>query len=221
MISYNSFNFGVPLFFIIIFGGLWILLTMKRKSKQHLTDEEAFWEREREADSTRRKDITYLNYVDVPDFTRIDTGSIEDLTDPDTATPLAPEIRECYDLLDTLRNSKIVNFGGMTNTDLKLEYGAPNLPILQQYDANYINLLGTVARLGEYLIKAGFETEAAEILEYGISIGTDISKNYYLLANIYKKTGRKDEISNLIAAAQKTDSLMTPTIIKKLEELSR
>ncbi len=197
------------------------MLTMKRKSKRHITDEEAFWEREREADSTRRKDITYLNYVDVPDFSRVDIDSLEGLTDPDGSTLLAPEIRECYDSLDTLRNSKIVNFGGMTNTDLKLEYGAPNLPILQQYDANYINLLSTVAKLGEYLIKAGHETEAAEILEYGISIGTDVSKNYYLLANIYKKAGRKNEIADLIAAARKTDSLMTPTIIRKLEELSR
>ena len=43
-------------------------------------------------------------------------------------------------LIEALKEKKILNLSGFTNTDLKLEYGVGNLTELTDYDNNYVTL---------------------------------------------------------------------------------
>ena len=40
-------------------------------------------------------------------------------------------------ILNSLKDEQIVNFTGISNTDLKLSFGAANLPTLSRFDQNY------------------------------------------------------------------------------------
>ena len=60
-------------------------------------------------------------------------------------------------------------------------------------------------------------TEARELLEYGVSIGTDSKRTYIMLATIYKEEGLSEKISGLIGSARNINSLLKDNIISSLE----
>ena len=66
------------------------------------------------------------------------------------------------------------------------------------------------------LIELGHTNEARTILEYGISIGSDLSQNYLLLAEIYQSSGDTEQIRKLLSSAEQLDSLMKRSIVEKL-----
>ena len=78
--------------------------------------QEQFWENERQANFTRRKDIHNLNYLTIP---------IEKI--PQNLHTDAEKT------LVRLSSDKMLNLSGITNTELKLEYGAANLDELSSY----------------------------------------------------------------------------------------
>ena len=114
---------------------------------------------------------------------------------------------------------KILNLTGITNTELKEQYGVANLTILSDYDNNYTTLVNTIARWGARLIDLEYNDEAVTVLEYGLSIGTDVSRNYLILADIYRKKGETDKIDALITRASTLKSLMKNSILSKLNEV--
>ena len=117
-----------------------------------------------------------------------------------------------------MSEKKILNFTGISNTDLKLEYGAPNISFLSSCDMNYTRLVQSIAMLAEDYLKAGYEQEAKALLEYGISIGTDVKKNYTLLASLYEKNGEAEKISGLADTADDLNSLSRSAILSSLEQ---
>lgn len=167
-----------------------------------------FLEREALANTTRRQSLDDLAYIDFNENTLT-------LVDP------APNgrITELNDALRSLYGKTIVNFTGISNTDLKLTYGAPNLPLLTEYDQNYSTLTKTLYDLGLELLSADYRDVAISTLEYAISIGTDISGNYITLANIYVENEQYDKITNLIACAEKINSLTKSSTITKLTNI--
>ena len=118
-----------------------------------------------------------------------------------------------------MRNFKILNLTGITNTELKEQYGVANLTVLTDYDNNYTTLVNTIARWGARLIDLEYNDEAVTVLEYGLSIGTDVSRNYLILADIYRKKGETDKIDALITRASTLKSLMKNSILSKLNEV--
>ena len=102
-------------------------------------------------------------------------------------------------LIEALKEKKILNLSGFTNTDLKLEYGVGNLTELTDYDNNYVTLSRSLARIAELLTEQGLKKEAAAFLEFGIATHTDIGKNYTLLAGYYMEYGKPEKIDFLIA----------------------
>lgn len=199
-------NFGPVIVLCTIVIGL--LIMYESKKSRHKTDEakSRFWSREHEANNTRKKDISNLDYISIP---------IERL-------PMSPstddEVAEYQQTIQSLSTKLIVNLSGKTNTDLKLEYGVANLTILSEYDNNYTTLINTLARWGARLFQLGNTTDAITVLEYGIEVGSDISRNFYLLAEHYAGMNRSDEIERLLQKADSITSMMKPSIIKKLNE---
>ena len=118
-----------------------------------------------------------------------------------------------------LSNLEIANFSDKTNTDLKLEYGAPNLDYLTQLDQNYSDLLKTLYEWGNDLYSENLVTEATSVLEYGISLKTDIIKHYTLLAEIYKSENAIRKIETLLTFADSLNCLTASAIKRSLNEI--
>ena len=96
-------------------------ISMRRVSRKIEKKEADFWEKEREANSVRRKSLENLEYVHIPyHLLPFDTAGDNEA------------LQKAEDELKALQFEKIVNFTGISNTDLKLEYGTANITSLTQ-----------------------------------------------------------------------------------------
>ena len=195
----------IPVFFIItILLVLWVHYQKRRTDRIASKSSELFWERERQANLTRKKDISNLDYIHVP---------VNTLPFPETDSE---EIGDIQKHILNLASGKIVNFTGKSNTDLKLEYGAPNINLLMEYDKNYLELVRSLYRYGKLLYDKQLTDEAMSILNYALSIKTDISANYTLLATIYKEKNNAEGINSVISAAEELTSMTKKALLSNL-----
>lgn len=185
---------------------IFVFFALQHTKGKEKAAEHEFWERERKANFTRKKSLDSLNYITIP-------GEILAMQ-PCTMTE---EINSVLLDLNDLSSCKIVNLTGFTNTDLKLKYGAANINILSDYDFHYTNLVTLLQKLGELLHENSDDTNAVKVLEFAVSTGTDVSKTYYLLAELYREAGTPEKINALIKQAQGLNSLMKDTIVQNLQ----
>lgn len=197
----------IPLFASLILCCIWLAFAISRSRKRGEKTERDFWERESLADSTRKKPLDKLVFVELP----YDALPFSILSDD-------PAVADCHRILNGFREKKAVNLTGISNTDLKLTYGAPNLELLTGYDENYTLLVRTMQKWAELLMKASFTQEAVSIMEFCIETRTDISATYRMLADIYRKEGRQDKIAHLRETADGLNSIMRQPILRMLEE---
>ena len=189
------------LIFSIVF-----FFALQRSKRAEKKIEQDFWERERRSNCTRKKSLDGLNYITIP----------EEILDMHP-TCMTEEIDSCLLDLHDLSSCRIVNLTGWTNTDLKLEYGTANITILSEYDFNYTNLVTALQKLAELLHDGGDDAHAIEVLEFAVSPGTDVSKSYYLLADLYKACDTPEKIELLIRRAETIHSLMKNSIVQNLQ----
>lgn len=192
--------------FIIFIAWLTYELAKSRKKAEKL--EKSFWDREREANNTRKKPLDGLNFISLP-LDELPFG---------TAAGDNERIQEYEDVLRTLSTQKIVNLTGYSNTDLKLMYGAPNITVLTEYDQNYTLLARTLQQWASSLAELGFTAEAKTILEFAVSTDTDVSGSYRLLSSIYHDNGEDEKIASLLQRAQTLRSLSKNSIVRILQE---
>ncbi len=198
-----------PFFASFIVFCIWLGYEIhKQRDKEARMDQE-FWEKETMANNTRRKSLDDLDYIKIP----FESLPMETLADD-------PIISEYHETLKTLADSPIVNFTGISNTDLKLMYGAPNIDLLSRYDQNYTTLVRTLQKLAQALYDKGCPQEACLVLEFAVRIRTDISASYKLLSVIYKQTGQSEKITELIPVAQNLNTSLSGHIVAMLEELA-
>ncbi len=184
-----------------------IAVNIRKNKKDQAAIEQDFWAREREANSTRRKSLDDLDYIRLP---------ME--TFPMTLLEDVPKVEDYKQIILTLKDLPIVNFTGISNTELKLRYGAPNIDLLTQYDQNYTLLVRTLQQWAQLLYDAGYLTEACQMLEFAVSTGTDISSTYRLLCRIYKEQHTPVKIGSLYPIAEVLNSAMQKTIVRILQE---
>ena len=195
----------IPTFFLLtILLVIWIHYQKRRTDRISAKSSEAFWEREHQANLTRKKDISNLDYITVP---------LQSLPFPETDSE---EVSDIQKHILRLASGKIVNFTGLSNTDLKLQYGAPNINLLMEYDKNYLELVRSLYRYGKLLYDLNRKDDAASILEYALSIKTDISANYTLLATIYKEKNEIDRINSVISSAEELTSMTKKALLANL-----
>ena len=207
-----------PFFASFIVFGFLFSFSLKRRTKKEKNYIFNFWEREREADATRRKSLENLDYVAVP---------LHDL--PMDILGELPEIETCHNKIRELSEKKIVNFAGLSNTDLKLEYGAPNINLLSEYDQNFEDLITTLQEWASLLLQNWGEgaqlcpenerkPAAKTVLAYAVSIGSDIFASYEKLVKLYLEDGEQDKIPDLKKKAENIRSLSKGRILTLLEE---
>lgn len=184
-----------------------IAITLAKNNKQNTAIQQNYWAREREANNTRRKPLDDLDYIKIP----VETFPMELLSN-------VPKVDDYKQIIQTLSESKIVNFTGINNTELKLRYGAPNIDLLTTYDQNYTLLVRTLQQWAQALYDAGYIDEACHLLEFAVSTGTDVSGTYRLLCEIYKKQNTPEKIGSLYPIAETLNSAMQKTIVRILQE---
>lgn len=191
----------------------WLAFERIKSSKQDEERVRAFWQRENDANNTRRKNLDTLTYIKVPNWITLDALSSALPTDD-------AELNRCSDIFKSLSSQRILNLTGMTSTDIKMEYGPANLNKLDEYDQNFTLFAQTIYAYGERLHTLGFDHEAMRVLRFGIDSLSDISGNYKLLASLYIKYGQQEKISEIRDSATKLNSLLKKSIIKYLDELT-
>ena len=179
----------------------------RKNSRKAEKQEENFWDRERRANLVRRQPLDQLNYITVP-LESFPTGLLAE----------DEEVADCIHTIQHLSQEKIVNFTGYTNTDLKLEYGAPNINLLTQYDQNYTLLVRTLQKWAELLLSAGYEAQAVILMEFAVRTGTDVRRTDYALADYDRSSGNTQGIRSLLQTAQQLRSLNREPIVRTLQE---
>ena len=130
-----------------------------------------------------------------------------------------PQIHEIHKTLHGLSESgPIVNLTGISNTDLKLRYGAPNINLLTLYDQKYTTLARTLQDFASVLYERGYHREACQILEFAVSTHTDVSSSYKLLVSLYREQGQEEKIAELLPVAESLNSSLRPSIVRLLQE---
>ena len=174
----------------------------KQIDKVNTQKESDFWQRENDANSTRKQDITNLDYIQIPVGAYPNEG-----------------YEETEQQLLALSEQKILNLTGISNTDLKLQYGVSNLAILSDCDERFTTLVRLLTDYAKGLAEHAHIDDAIRVLEFGVSIKSDVTENYTLLAGLYQEKGETAKISDLIESADSLNSLSKDTIRKKLREI--
>lgn len=192
-------------YFLLMLG--FFALLRGRSDRNYKNKQDSFWEKEQRANLTRKQDISGLDYICVPTDT-FPTGQFED-----------DRLHSLETVLTDLGSKKILNLSGVSNTDLKMQYGAANLPLLSEYDANYTTLIRTIAAYGQRLAELGHSQEAIAVLEYGIQCKTDVSTNFTLLASLYCETGQPHKAEELTQTVRGMDDfLLKESTLKQLAQ---
>lgn len=196
-----------PFFASFLIFCLWLSYEIHKHRNQEAKSRDAFWEKEAAANNTRRKSLDDLDYIRIP----FDSLPMDTLKED-------PVIMQCHETLHELSASPIVNLTGISNTDLKLTYGAPNIDLLSCYDQRYTLLARTLQDWAAALAGKDFPLEAVSVLEFAVSTHTDVSASYKLLSSLYQKQGCPEKIRDLIPIAESLNSGMKKHILSLLEE---
>ena len=134
-------------------------------SQQQAMDD--FLERERLSNAVRKKDITKLDYISIPlDKIPVKLESSTEKT------------------IYALAEKPMLNFVGISNTDLKLEYGTANLEYLMECENNFLDFISILPDYANELIEAGEVESARMLLEFAVNANADSRKIDNLLASL-------------------------------------
>lgn len=190
-------------FFTAFFLFVIVLNIALRKNNRSQEDfRSRFWERELEANHTRRQDISSLDYIRIP------LDKIPQNLHTDSERELV-----------ALASEKLLNLAGETNTDLKLKYGVANLEQLSAFDANFARFVSALSVYAKELLDAGQTSDARGLLEFAVDCRADSSKIFSMLAKLYQDAGEPERIDNLLEIAKTFDSLSGRMIVQSLSTL--
>ena len=197
----------MPLFFIcfIVFI-IWLRVKMNRTNSESNLDSDAFWEREENANFARSKDISNLSYLVVSEEELPFSNPVED----EQEAHLESEVKKYL-------SRKMINLSAFSNTDLKEQYGIANLDELSEYDQNFLLFIRNLSIWGKYLYEKKDFTRAKQIMEYSLSIESDISTVYTTLGHIYAAEGKPQKIDDLITLAKNSNAALKDSIIRQLQ----
>lgn len=198
-----------PFFASFIVFCLWLGYEIHKRRNKDEKITQSFWEKEAEANHTRRKSLENLNYIKIP-FSSL---PMDVLTEDSV-------VAQCHQTLHELSEAPIVNFTGISNTDLKLQYGAPNIDLLSLYDQHYTMLARTLQDWAAALYSGGYPSQARDVLLFAMETHTDISASFKLLATIYQEEGSPEKIHELMQNAEGLNSIMKKSILSMLKEFA-
>ena len=225
-------NIATLLFVLIIMIRIQFCKSVAEKENNQKRKE--FWEREALANQTRKKDISSLDFIQIP-VENLPFHFVEQIPVEHTASivlkplsssqketlseELVQELTFAEQQILKLTNQRIKNFTGLSNTDLKLAYGAANLNTLSGYDQNFTVLVRTLQKWGDLLCQANWKEDAIQVFSYAVSIESDVASTYTMLATLYKEAGEAEKIDQLILDATLLPTLLNTALVEKLTDI--
>ena len=202
----------IPVLFItFIWFCLYLAARFGVNRRKAAKQEQSFWDKEHEANFARKKPLDDLAYI-----------TIDEATLPFARLPLDEKGREAAGRVRELSSERIVNLTGISNTDLKLRYGAANLETLSGFDQNFTLLVTSLQAWGHALLAEQNTDDARRVLEFAVRSGSDISATYKDLAALYAQTLSKDEaqsaLTTLLESANTLSSMTKPQLVAFLQE---
>ena len=191
------------LFSIFIIFCLWFAIESSKHSKESQQRYQEFLRREHEAALTRKKDISNIPKITIP-------NSLPFKKSNDSY------MNVIHDDIRKLQSKDIINFTVYTNTDLKLMYGSGHINYLSECDNNFTKLAVALNKWANQLYKNNQIDDCKQVLEYAVSINVDITNIYILLANIYISENKPAKINHLIRKASKLNSTIKTNIVNQL-----
>lgn len=192
-------------FFLVILIVVWYAYERSKSIRIAQKNSEKFWQREALANSTRKKPMDDLTLITIP---------LDEL-------PITPtddeELQEYQDFITVLSEKDIINLTGISNTDLKLTYGAPNFPYLSECDQNFTDLVRTLNQWGNRLLELDRPSDARKVLEFAVACRSDVSTTYQMLSSLYVQSKESEKILDLIKTAETLDTLLKNNILANLE----
>ncbi len=199
---------------LVIFGCTLILVFLIRyhsNKQDHVQKKSAneFRLHELEALTARKQDISGLPYLTA------DSRRLPVITTPD---------EECTERLAKLRSMdgrQLLNLSNISNTDLRLTYGAANFPFLSACDADYMTYTQELYRLALNLHETSQDDAALQTLEYALELHTDIGNTYRLLGEFYSARQDTAALEKLTAQAeQNLEDAVKPSVLSFLADLT-
>lgn len=169
-----------PFFLAFIIFAIVIFTLMKSGGKKHEAEMEEFFKREHEADATPAKDISNLPYITIP-IDSFPIGKFTEYDDEETLSIIEDKIKE-------LNEKPLLNLSGKTNTDLKLEYGAPNLKKMQQIADDFDEMEITLLDYSKALMEREHYSDAVLVLEFLVNKGSGMKTAKDLLTECKSHT---------------------------------
>ena len=209
---------AIVLVFIVVLS-----IAIRRSDKKDKEAEKKFWEREHDANFARKKNIDSLEYVVIPD----DILSI--INNIDSEISSSDELNDAIAIVNDLKNKKIYNLNGISNTDVKLTYGASNITLLSEYDENYSMLIKSLDYIAGAILGYPSENEVKEnidksrrenaktILEFATANQSDIARTYRMLSEIYISDGEAIKLHILSKNAEKISTFRGDSIRKLIK----
>lgn len=189
----------VLLFCVIIFV---IIFKYKLRMVNHQEQvmEENRYQIERQASLPIKKSLQSLQKIEIP---------LSNLPFCDTAEG---GLKACQDTIKELSSQTICNLTGISNTNLKLKYGAGNLDELLEYEQNYLLLIKTLSDWGTRLYEQNNFKDAEIVLDYAVFCQSDLRQTYITLTRIYLEQNNLDKVHKL---AKSTESISSTLDLKK------
>ena len=184
--------------FLIVISPLIIILILRlfmmKNNKKPDKQMEDFWEKEHAARFARNIDISNLDLYS-PDLSCL---PFNDDAERDLLT-LQEKVKQSA-------NEPMHDFHEFSNTDLKLKYGQGNFALISKYDQNFMYFTRDIFQWGKYLYNNNQADNARIVLEYLISLTSEIGGAYVMLGNIYKERGELDNILSLVSFVDSMNS---------------
>lgn len=187
---------------------VWLAVRIRQTSKKEKDMEKNFWIMENQANQTRKQNISNLDYI------KIDLEKLPLYQSEDTV------LKNCEETITELSEKQILNLTGISNTELKMQYGVANLNILSECDENFTQLIRCLNNWGVRLSELDMVQDAITVYEYAVKCRTDITATYLSLAHLYLEHGQSGKIRELTKTASTLTSLSRKTILEKLNQMA-
>lgn len=167
----------------------------------------AFWEREEQAKHAPAKDLSKVEYVKVP-LEAFPIGECD-----------SDEVMLIEEELLRISAKPLLNLNGMTNTDVKIEYGTANFDAVCEMGEDFDRLVVLLCDYAKGLMENDLTQKACVVLEYGRDIDSDVSENYTLLGECYLDNGMHSEFDELVSFVGESDLMRKEMILERLNDL--
>lgn len=182
----------VPVFVLLIFFAIVIQAAIRSTKQASYKRTQEFLRQEEESNNVRKKDIDEALFF-VPDLSALPIKKYS----PQEAEKFSVLISRQEKVVAAAQKKMIKFKEEKTNHDVKLQFGTVNLETIANYEENYSQYMYALINWAESLIEAGNLTDAQSVLSASIDQGSEISKSFTLLADIYFQNNDKAKMEDL------------------------